>query len=119
MTRTLVASEVNEFLRFKRLLLPGPCKVGTAISGPGQPSRRPEQAGLASTPAWGELAAAINLGDRKSSLILLNLVLDQLVARQPNLEPTASLIDRVRAFLKAHPTRRWRTRDRKQLGGQS
>jgi len=77
-----------EFLRFKRLLLPARCEVEVMASRPGQPGTRLDPGGGLSGLRFGatgpqaadQRAAAINLGDAATHLVLLNLHADAMRA---------------------------------------
>ncbi len=114
--RAFVA-EVMEFLRFKRLPLPGQCRVDVAVSRPGQPSTRWDAAdgrpaglgfniegpGGATTPD--RVVAIVNLGDEPTHLVLLNLAPSEMAAAlgPPPVAPGRELLQRFFTAMPAYP----------------
>jgi len=114
---TFVAT-LNEFLRFKRMLLPSRCGFVVSASQPGQRSTRidpatGELAGLGfsetqTTEPCSRLLGLINLGDEATQLVLLNLPLHDMHASLTKQRQTAggkmSARDFLTRFLTTLPT---------------
>ena len=109
-----------EFLRFKEVALPSPCRVDVKVSRPGEPSTRWDAAsgspgGLAfdgeGKGAFDRLAGIINLGDEATHLVLLNLgppAMAEMAGRSGPSAPGPELLRRFFATAATYPLLRVR-----------
>jgi hypothetical protein len=91
-----LAQAFADFAQFKRIPLPARCSFDVVLTPPGQPA-----AGTAGPAGQGRVVAGVNLGDERTTLVLLNLPPARLEERLG--PPAEGLVERFLAACPGYP----------------